>query len=356
MNQAAPRALSYIQTVLESGPLGGSAEFRALERLSEVPVWINDAAHFTEVSLSSGYKFILIEPRAEMAADRLLALYRVTQSALPTPLILVTDQQRHQVRSALMRAHIGLVRTGSLLFAPQFGLHLKGSPKPSAALNGPLDDHQFQPQEQIFLAAVILHESLRHASSLTQFVAEFVRIHSQPTALNLSPEKILGRVSRAVAHFQRRNLVTIQRAGNEVSIHFSAPEVLWASLCRESQPLATRTYPVFSDAKDLEPYPASALSALSHYSDLLPPKLSTVAMSRAEWASWSKRPVQGGQTAPTANVEVWKTNPRYLELRGTVNPLLLAVNCRRDPDERVRIAIREMLDGLRVSADPLWAL
>ncbi|MGK5084841.1 hypothetical protein WDW37_16255 [Bdellovibrionota bacterium FG-1] len=161
-----------------------------------------------------------------------------------------------------------------------------------------------------------------------------MRIHSQSTALKLSPEKILGRVSRAVAHFQRRNLVTIQRAGNEVSINFSAPEVLWASLCRDSQPLVTRTHPVFFDTKDLDLYPASALSALSHYSDLLPPKVPTFAMSRAEWAAWTKRPVQGGQAAPTANVEVWKTNPRYLELKGTVNPLLLAVNCRRGHHQR----------------------
>lgn len=359
MEQTAPKVLSYIRAVLENIPIGGSADFRPLERLPEVPVWINHAARFTEVSLSSGYKFVLAEPHAEMEADRLLTLYRLTQSVVQIPLILVTDQQPHQVRSALMRAHIGLVRSGRFLFAPQFGLHIKDTPKSESSPANPgaiVSDRSLLPQEQIFLAAAILHESLRKAASLTQFVTEFARIHTQSTALRLKPEKMLGRVSRAVARFQRRNLVTVRRTGNEMNIAFAAPEVLWASLCNESQPLIAQTLPAFSDPKDLEPFPASALSALNRYSDLLPPKLPTFAMSRADWTSWSKRPNRGSQTAVTAYVEVWKTNPRYLESKGTVNPLLLALNCRRDPDERVRIAIREMLSDFHVLPDPLWVL
>lgn len=364
MAHSPPKALSYIQTVLESLPIGGSAEFRPLERLSEVPVWINHAARFTEVRLSSGYKFILAEPRTEMAADRLLALYRVTQTALQIPLILVTDQQPHQVRSALMRARIGLVRSGRFLFAPQFGVHVKDPAKPasSSASEPALAAGQpLLPQEQVFLAAVILHESLRTAPSLTRFVTEFARLHTQPTTLPLEPEKMLGRVSRAIARFQHRNLVTVIRVGKEMHIAFSSPDVLWSNLCRDSQTLVARMAPIFiDDAKSLEQFPASGLSALSHYSDLLPPAIPTIAMSRDEWTSGSWQ-AQGGRTdTPNATIEIWKTNPRYLESFSsngrTVNPLLLALNLRRDPDERVRIAIREMLDGIHISADPLWEL
>jgi hypothetical protein len=370
MEQPEPKVLSYIQAVLESLPIGGSADFRPFEKLREVPVWINHAARFTEVRLSSGYKFILAEPRTEMAADRLLALYRVTQAALQIPLILVVDQQPHQVRSALMRARIGLVRSGRFLFAPQFGVHVKDTSKPasSGAQEPALDAGQpLLPQEQVFLAAAILHESLRTAPSLTRFVGEFTRLHSQSAALHLEPEKMLGRLSRAIARFQHRNLVTVTRAGKEMNISFASPEVLWAHLCRDSQSLVARMAPVFSDAKSLEGFPVSGLSALCHYSDLLPPVIPTLAMSRAEWTSGSWQ-AQGGaearasrhnEGAPTAYIEIWKTNPRYLGYfspkGGTVNPVLLALNLRRDPDERVRIAIREMLEGIHISAEPLWA-
>lgn len=139
--------------------------------------------------------------------------------------------------------------------------------------------------------------------------------------------------------------MSVQRSAAEVGILFLAPEVLWASLCRDAQPLISRTYLAFSDPKGLKSYPVNSLYALSRYSDLLPPKLPTIAMNRAEWTSFAKKPERDDKAEPTVTVEVWKTNPRYLELRGAVNPLLLALNCRR-----------EMLEGFHVSADALWAL
>ena len=242
-------ALSYIGTVLEGLPHGHLVERKPIENLPNVPNWISHAAHFTEVHLASGYQFVLVEPRADMSADRLLSLYRLVQAIMPMPLILVTDQQRHQVRSALKRAHIGLVRSGQFLFAPQFGMHVKGS---SARIASPMTHSMstnegnppFQPQEVIFLTAAILHESLRHVVSLTRFMTEFIRIHSSVTGLVLSPEKLRGRVSSAMAQFQRRNLVIVHRAGVEVGIQFVAPGVLWNCLCRDFQSLVIRTHSV----------------------------------------------------------------------------------------------------------------
>jgi hypothetical protein len=362
MTERISKPLSYIGSILD-GPTGGeSAEILFIERLGEAPVWVNDAARFQRVKLLSGYEFLLVEPRSEMAADRLLMMYQLVQRASQIPIILVTDQQPPQVRSALMRARVGLVRSGKMLFAPQFGVHFQSSPQFDRAINKtshPIRDSNslLLPREQILLGAVILNPILRRISSLTRFAEEFAKMLTNVRTVPFTTSKVMGTLSQALNQFQERKFVKLERDGKELHIEFADRNLLWSNLCRNAQPLIAQTVPIFSETDLLEQNPQSALSALSKFSDLLPPKLPTFAMNRMHWLAWSKEhsPVLKGDV-PKMFVEIWRLNPWFLAHQNTVNPLLLALTCRRDRDERVRIAVTEMLQQFELKSEPLWTM
>jgi hypothetical protein len=356
-------AISYIEQIIGNPASGAIAQTKSLERLADVPVWVNDAARFTEINLAGGYHFILVEPRDEMSADRLLSLYRQCQAVVPIPVILVTDGQTPHVRSALMRARIGLVRSGQMLFAPQFGTHFKGkAPSSKVSVTAVHDSIQINdkllvPREQILMVTAILHPQLRQAESLTELTNCFAKLLSESGAGVINPSEFLSVISQALRHFQKRNLVSLHRSGKELHITFADAKVLWSHLCRYAQPIVTHVMPAFCDPKKLGMYPKAGLSALNEYSDLLPPKNPVVAMRRPDWLSWSRKEgARKVQETPTGFIEIWRLNPRYMMQGKTVNPLLLALNCRRDPDERVRIAVQEMLEKIGVDPGLLWSI
>ncbi len=92
----------------------------------------------------------------------------------------------------------------------------------------------------------------------------------------------------------------------------------------------------------------AGLSALSRYSILSPPSYETFAFGREDWkASGLLDTEEMPDRNPEADdVEVWIYPPSLFAEKGVVDRLSLYLSLRGSPDERVEVALEEMMRGL----------
>lgn len=95
----------------------------------------------------------------------------------------------------------------------------------------------------------------------------------------------------------------------------------------------------------------SGLTALAAVSDLASPLARTVAVSRAKWqdlreASLTEPYHKGAAEPGLAIVEVWSYVPEALASGDTVDPLSLYLSLRHENDERIELALEQVLESL----------
>ena len=89
----------------------------------------------------------------------------------------------------------------------------------------------------------------------------------------------------------------------------------------------------------------AGLSALSQYSMIAPPIVPTYAIDALTWKKFSSK----GQIIPysegaTAELEVWRYDPKLFQQNQTVDPFSLYLSLKDVTDERVEYALTEMLE------------
>ncbi|MDR3606680.1 MAG: hypothetical protein P4M08_04770 [Oligoflexia bacterium] len=356
--------VDYLQDLLLGSK--GAFELKAFD-VSILPFWVGRATSITEAVAPQGLRFLLAfpSPEAAMAADQLLFIYRQLREKGRLPVIIVADTLPPQVRAALTRERCQTVITGRQLFAPELGILLntkfEDSLKP---VESPLDKRTIELSKtarQVLVA--LLQKKLPQTETN---LSSFAKIYSETIARAEHPEAlltVLSHLSRAVTQLEELQLVTTSRMGRERRIRFHTASELWSGLCRHTKTIVSETALVPVDLiTRRDRLFLSGESALSHYSNLSAPSVPTYAANGWEFNELKhhRRFQAEAQTKPnTLKIEHWKTDPVFLcewfDKKMVVNRIDLALSLRLERDERVRIAISEMLKKYDLAAEPLWS-
>jgi hypothetical protein len=100
--------------------------------------------------------------------------------------------------------------------------------------------------------------------------------------------------------------------------------------------------------QSMKPNILSGLSALSHYSLLNPPSLPTYAIHKTMWTSWKNKGVEESPYLQEAlfELQIWHYNPSLFSDKNIVDPFSLYLSLENTNDERVEIALDEMMRNI----------
>ncbi len=160
-------------------------------------------------------------------------------------------------------------------------------------------------------------------------------------------------LSRALDEIEAHKLGKVRREGRERLLDFpNDRRELWrrgAGLMRNAARETVRVW-----RKKL---PAGKLlwageTALARYSLLAPPTEPVVALGRKAWKPLAKKletipiPEEG-----TCQVQVWRYEPELLAKGESVDPFSLYLSLRNEPDERIQMALEDMMEDVAWSRD-----
>ena len=167
-----------------------------------------------------------------------------------------------------------------------------------------------------------------------------------PTALSVKLGYSIMAMSRALDELEAAELVQTSVKGRRRQVRFVAPP---CEVWKQAQPLlrspVTRQYKLQRGAIDQPFGPRSGLEALAHYSMLVEPENSVVAIARKE------KVFQRGELVPITRInepgetiiEAWSYAPVLFAEHGFVDRLSLFLSLRETEDERVLMALEEMI-------------
>lgn len=95
---------------------------------------------------------------------------------------------------------------------------------------------------------------------------------------------------------------------------------------------------------------SSGLSALAHYTMLAEPKNKVVAVSHAEWKSLIRNKKVNQVNVPehgVVEVEIWSYDPELFSQKGIADRLSLYLSLKENVDERVQMALSEMMEDFK---------
>ena len=97
------------------------------------------------------------------------------------------------------------------------------------------------------------------------------------------------------------------------------------------------------------PGPQAGLTALAHYSMLVEPRNTTIALDRDDWESLQQREIVSNAFEGEFGallIEEWRYSPTFFASDGRVDRLSLYLSLRDIDDERIQSALEDMMEGM----------
>ena len=355
---AAKVTIDYIAEFM----LGSGRSFEARHfDFSGLPLWIGRVVSIAEFATPEGARFLIVFPETPLTADRLIFISRFLKQKKQLPSLIVADGLASQVRAALTRARVQTVITGRQLFAPELGIILNTKLKDSLkTLETPPWKEQaseFSKTARQVLVGVLLNQKFPEEQMTLSSFGKIFQSWVTSTDDHDVVFTVLSYLSRAVTQLEEQQLITTTRAGRERRIKFMPAVDLWAGLCRFTKTTVSETALV---PKTLikKNYLHSGETGLSFYSNLMAPSIPVYAIPSREFNDLKRHRRLHTETRDeqeSVKIEHWKVDPYFLWEKKNVNPIDLALSMRLERDERVRIALTDLLKKRGLPADPLWS-
>ncbi len=319
----------------------GVAKTLAHSALNGLPVWVKSAVRVFELARlgEPNEPFLyLVQPQLGVAFEHLMRLYRQLVARFKAPVLIIADNLPAKHRPLLVKFNIAFIYKNESVYAPELGLKF---------------DRLKRFQENRTIRVENKNEALTPfalklaAGVLTnQIPAEFTlkglheKLHQQ--GVDHSMTKLSLTLKELVAH----GLLLARGAGPTRRFTKADVEKTWQKILH--LPLA----PFFREAetnylpKNRETFCLAGETALAQYSNLAAGATASLAMSVKEFRESYKGktgeiPFSDVHTAST--IQIWKEPPHLFALRGVLNPIELFFTMRNHPDERVQMALDEML-------------
>ncbi len=232
------------------------------------------------------------------------------------------------VRKRLIEKRIAFVIPKVQMYLPAIGMELR----PRSGGKQPVQVERYSPATQV----VLIHWLLG-------------RIQDPVTPLELSKQLWYSAMSmsRAVDELEVTRVAKVERIGRERLISF--PEnrgETWSQVQPRLRSPISNTVRVFEhDVNRKEVLPAG-ITALSKRSMLSESAYPEYAVSRAAWKEMEKFGVERVpiEEPGTCTLQIWRYGPKILEVDGLVDPFSLLLSLQEDTDERIEMALKEMME------------
>ncbi len=232
------------------------------------------------------------------------------------------------VRRRLIEQGTAFVIPGVQMYLPSLGMELRKRSKRKK----PLAVDRFSPATQVVLINWLLK---RVVESVT------------PLALSKQLGYSAMTMSRVLDELEASKTAQVERPGRKRIVTFVADRrAIWQeSLPRLRNPVSSTVRIIERELNRQDVLPAGT-TALSHRSMLNDPAYPEYAVSRDGWKAMEKKGIEKipVEEQGTCLVQIWCYDPRVLEVDGYVDPFSLYLSLQHEADERIEMALAEMMD------------
>lgn len=232
------------------------------------------------------------------------------------------------VRKRLVEKGIAFVIPRVQMYLPGLGMDLR----PRPVRKKPNFVERFSPATQVVLISFLLE-----------------KIKKPVTPLLLS--KQLGystmSMSRALDELEASKLAQVERAGRERFVSFSGDrKTIWLEAHSRLRNPISHTVRIFEYELSRKDTLAAGISALSFWSMLSEPAYPEYAVSRDTWKAMEDKGVERIpiEEQGTCVLQIWCYDPTLLAVNGKVDPFSLYLSLENETDERVEMALEEMME------------
>ena len=349
------RTAIFVQEFFQGAGPSGSVGVELIEPLN-LPIWMKDAAHYGRFVCRSPMgetTVTLIMPKDSTTFEQVANLYRVFTRMGSGPALILADDLPPKARGVLVRMSIPHVVTGSAIYAPQLGLaYGKIKDKPMEYV---VSETLSSVGLKLTAAYLLQSDFFSDSPSLSEIQQRLVKQGDYSVSV--------ATLSRAFQQLQELELVVVSGHGPQKRMRFLERQETWARLFKVSIETVVRRVEARYLPSNEWNYVFSGDSALGKLSDLMEPHAPTIAMSVSEYRKLKedRRPKNGGEkNSPVTEwgeapciIELWREDPCFLSEKKCLNVVELVLSLRSHTDERVQIALAQLLEIHGLSAEPL---
>ncbi len=311
------------------------------DALSGLPIWIKGAVRvfaLAHLGARPDPFLYLMQPDPELAFEQLMRIQRQLAERLKAPVLVIADKLPPKHRPLLVKFNIAFIYKDESVYAPELGLKF---------------DHirRFQEHRTIRVEnknAMLTPFALKLVAGLLtkQIPSEFTlksllkKIHQE------RGETSTTKTSTTLKELTEYGLLLAVGAGPTRSFTAAKVEKFWEHLL--NLPLA----PFFREAqtnhipKNRKLFCLAGETALAQYSNLAATARATIAMSVKEFRAnyeGKKTELPFGDSHTPHTIQIWKEPPHLFAINGVMNPIEVFFAMRGHPDERVQMALDEMI-------------
>jgi len=298
-------------------------EIRPWKRRAELAIFLTDTYDYYETSLFNQSALLMVAHEdAELTPATIRKHQEQIQKKWKGSIIYVQSAISSYNRKRLIEHHIPFIIPGNQMYLPHYGIDLREHFRTIQIKN----DKGFSPGTQ----TVIIYALLRKTNEKLT-----------PSILSEKLGYTLMTMTRAFNELKAFEIGEVYREGRERFWTFSDKHTLWMqvkSLLRN--PIKKR---IWIQKHSLKIY--GGLSALSHFSSLSAPLIPVFAIGANRWAAFkeSKGKESLSSDDADAELEIWNYDPGLFAKDGFVDPISLYCSLMANKDERVELAVDEMM-------------
>lgn len=319
--------LSYLKEIL-----GLSAMERTWSEADHLPLFLRSGRTYSILTIENT-EFLLIS--LDAGQFHLSAFLKQRNKLLEFwkgEVVLCFGALTSYQRKALIENHVSFMVPGSQLYLPCLGTLLQ---ERTAAVRKEIT--KLSPSAQFLLLYFIYRRDL---TALTK-----IQLSKQ---IGVSPMN----VTRSVQELESLELISVQKSGRSAYVAPVCTGKALFDMARQylRDPVQKRLYAARSN--ELVGLPLSGESALCERTMLNMPKTPCRAIDRKAYKLMQEAGLKCVDPAWCSEtdymeLEVWRYDPTHFAEAGTVDVVSLAASFRSHPDERVEMAVDEMLEGYR---------
>ncbi len=149
-------------------------------------------------------------------------------------------------------------------------------------------------------------------------------------------------ISKALHVLEGLEYISFKKSGRQKLVSFIDKLQIWQRAKYELYtPIKKR---VFTDSKiDKKLFVNSGITALSKLTNLAKEPIETLAIYKREFNAIKDKLHLIDTEEAHLKIEVWDIDPKLLSVDGRVNPLYLIINFMKEEDERINIALEELV-------------
>lgn len=308
--------------------------------LDGLPIWIKGAVKVFQVTLHKepeGPFLFLIMPEQGIAFEHMLRVYRKLVGKLDAPVLLIADNLSPKHRPLLVKFRVAFIYKNESIFAPELGLKFN-------RLKRFQEDQRIRIQSKDPLspfALKIVSGLLTHQVP-GEFTLKILHERIQGVGVDISSSKI----SLALKQLVENGLIHAVGAGPTRQFAMTKVEATWEKM------LALPIVPFFREAEinfvphNKKNHCIAGETALAHYSNLTAGTTPVIAMTAKEFRELYEEKLEESSPGIVSSpniIQIWKEPPSLFAIGGVMNPVEVFLSIRNHHDERVQMAISEML-------------